>query len=45
MKHEGAFREAFKTRDKFENIKCYGLLKTEFTIRNLFKPGLSQTYT
>jgi len=33
MKHEGTLREAYKHGDKFENMECYGLLKTEFIIR------------
>ena len=33
MKHEGTLREAYKHGDRFENMECYGLLKTEFIIR------------
>jgi ribosomal-protein-alanine N-acetyltransferase len=33
MKHEGTLREAYKHGDKFENMECYGLLKTDFIVR------------
>ena len=33
MKYEGTLREAYKNGDKFENMECYGVLKTEFLIR------------
>jgi ribosomal-protein-alanine N-acetyltransferase len=31
MKHEGTLREAFKKWGKFENLECYGILRSEYT--------------
>lgn len=30
MRHEGTLREAFNKSGKFENLECYGILKSEF---------------
>jgi len=34
MKHEGTLREAFKKWGKFEDLECYGILKSEYTYSN-----------
>lgn len=30
MKHEGTLREAFKKQGKFEDVECYGILRSEY---------------